>query len=89
MRNLKNVTFSIPVVLLEKFKEYARENYIPSLNSGVKQALEEYSKKIEKEKLYKTMLEASKDPLFMKDLDDSMRDFDLSDRELIRGEGEW
>jgi len=89
MRNLKNVTFSIPVVLLEKFKEYAREKYIPSLNSGVKQALEEYSKKIEKERLYKTMLEASMDPLFMKDLDDSMRDFDVSDRELIRGEGEW
>ncbi|MEQ8220773.1 MAG: hypothetical protein ABRQ37_00615 [Candidatus Eremiobacterota bacterium] len=89
MRTLKNVTFSIPVVLLEKFKEYARENYIPSLNSGVKQALEEYSKKIEKEKLYKTMLEASKDPLFMKDLNDSMKDFDVSDRELIRGDGEW
>ncbi len=77
MRNLKNVTFSIPVVLLEKFKEYAREKYIPSLNSGVKQALEEYSKKIEKERLYKTMLEAPMDPLFMKDLDDSMRDFDV------------
>ncbi len=89
MRNLKNVTFSIPVVLLEKFKEYARENYIPSLNSGVKQALEEYSTKIEKEKLYKTMLEASKDPLFMKDLNDCMRDFDVSDGESIRSDGEW
>jgi hypothetical protein len=55
----------------------------------VKQALEEYSKKIEKEKLYKTMLEALKDPIFMKDLEDSMRDFDVSDTELIIGEGEW
>lgn len=89
MRKIKNVTFSIPVVLLEKFKEYAKEKYIPSLNTGVKQALEEYSHKIEKEKLYKIMLEASRDPLFMKDLEDSMRDFNVSDEELTRGEGEW
>jgi metal-responsive CopG/Arc/MetJ family transcriptional regulator len=89
MRKIKNVTFSIPVVLLDKFKEYAKEKYIPSLSAGVKQALEEYAKKIEKEKLYKIMLEASKDSLFIKDLEDSMRDFEFSDTELIRGEREW
>ena len=50
---VKNVTFSLPIELIEKFKQYAREKYIPSLNTGVREALEEYSAKIEKEMLKK------------------------------------
>jgi len=86
--NLKNATFSLPVAMLEKLKEYAKNQDIPSLNAGVKEALEEYSKKIEKEKLRKRMAEAAQDPLFMKDLEDSMRDFEDSDAEIARRR-EW
>lgn len=85
----KNVTFSIPIELLEKFKGYAKDNYISSVNAGVKEALEEYSKKLEKEKLKKEMMKASKDHLFMQDLEDSMRSFESSDLETARGEMEW
>ena len=81
--NVKNVTFSLPVDLLERLKEYAKNQDIPSLNSGVKEALEEYSKKIEKEKLRKRMAEASQDPLFMKDLENSMKAFEDSDAERV------
>ena len=86
---LKNVTFSLPVELLERFKEYAKDKYIPSLNAGVKEALEEYATFIEKEKLSKDMMEAVRDPLFMKDLEDSMRLFEFSDEEVAKGMQEW
>ena len=86
--NVKNATFSLPVDLLKRLKEYAKNQDIPSLNAGVKEALEEYSKKIEKEKLRKRMAEASKDPLFMKDLEDSMKAFEDSDAEIARRQ-EW
>jgi metal-responsive CopG/Arc/MetJ family transcriptional regulator len=81
--NVKNATFSLPVDLLERLKEYVKNQDIPSLNAGVKEALEEYSKKIEKEKLRKRMAEASQDPLFMKDLENSMKAFEDSDAERV------
>ena len=73
--NMKNATFSLPVELLEKFKAYAKEKYIVSVNAAVKEALEAYVKEIEKQKLKKEMAEAACDPLFMKDLEDSMQSF--------------
>ena len=86
--NVKNATFSLPVALLEKIKDYAKNQDIPSLNAGVREALEEYTKKIEKGKLRKQMKEASQDPLFMKDLEDSMHAFESSDEEIGRQQ-EW
>jgi len=86
--NVKNATFSLPIDLLEKLKEYAKNDDIPSLNAGVREALEEYAKKIEKEKFRRRMTEASRDPLFMKDLEDSMKAFEDSDAEM-EGKQEW
>ena len=85
---VKNATFSLPVTLLERMKDYAKNEDIPSLNAGVKEALEEYSQKIEKERLRKRMKEASQDPMFMRDLEDSMNAFDASDAEIGAGR-EW
>lgn len=81
---VKNATFSLPVTLLERMKDYAKKKDIPSMNVGVKEALEEYVKKVEKEKLRKRMKEAAQDPLFMKDLEDSMNSFEASDTEMGR-----
>ncbi|MBN1468548.1 MAG: hypothetical protein JW924_07465 [Fusobacteriaceae bacterium] len=78
----KNVTFSLPIEVIEKLKEYAKNNYISSMNSGVKEAIEDYMKKIEKEQLAKKMIEASKDNMFMEDLEESMRSFEFSDNEM-------
>jgi metal-responsive CopG/Arc/MetJ family transcriptional regulator len=86
---VKNVTFSLPVEIIEKFKEYAQNHYITSLNAGVKEALEEYAKRIEKEKLMKEMQEAAKDPIFMKDLVETMNAFEYSDIEIARRVQEW
>lgn len=86
---IKNVTFSLPTDLMEKYKEYAKSDYIPSVNAGVKEALEEYALKIEKGKLKKEMQEAAKDPLFIQDLEESMQAFEHSDVENSRRLGEW
>jgi hypothetical protein len=86
---VKNVTFSLPTDLMEKYKDYATSNYIPSVNAGVKEALEEYSGKIEKEKLKKEMMKAAKDPLFIQDMEESMRAFESSDQDTARREIEW
>jgi hypothetical protein len=85
----KNVTFSLPTELMDKLKVYVENDYIPSLAAGVKEALECYTKTIEKEILKKKMLEASKDPLFMRDLNESMSSFDYSDKEISRRLTEW
>lgn len=86
---IKNVTFSLPTDLMEKYKEYAKNNYIPSVNAGVKEALEEYAIIIEKDKLKKEMQEAARDPLFVQDLKESMEAFEHSDVETAGGLGEW
>ena len=86
---VKNVTFSLPSDLMEKYKIYAKNNYIPSVSAGVREALEEYSVKIEKEKLKKEMMKAAKDPLFMQDLEDSMKVFEFSDTETAGRERSW
>ena len=86
---MKNATFSLPVELLEKFKVYAKEKYIVSVNAAVKEALEAYAKEIEKEKLKKEMMEAACDPLFMKDLEDSMQSFKSADAEVTGADTEW
>jgi hypothetical protein len=87
--NTKNVTFTLPVDLIEKLRKYARDKEIPSINAGVREALAEYSIKIEQEILHKKMKEASKDRLFMKDLEDSMKDFEGIDNEMDKEDDRW
>ena len=88
-KQTKNVTFSLPVELIEKFREYARQKQIPSLNAGVRRALEEYSQRLEKDLLYREMKEASRDPQFIKDLEDTATAFEISDAETAGGIPEW
>jgi hypothetical protein len=85
----KNFTFSLPEDLVDKIKGYAQENHIPSINAGVKEALTEYVCRIDKEILSSKMAKAAKDPLFMKDLEDCVKDFDALDSELDREADTW
>lgn len=86
---MKNVTFSLPTDLIEKYKEYAKSNDIDSVNAGVKEALQEYSIKIDKDKLKKEMMMAAQDPLFIQDLEESMQAFEPSDGETTGRKKEW
>lgn len=83
-RILKNYTFSLPIELHQKLKQYSTEGYVPSVNAAVKEALESYVKEIEKQHLYKKMKEASQDSMFMEDLKKSMDDFSFSDFEATK-----
>lgn len=78
---VKNFTFSLPVDLLNRLRELVNHGYINSLNGGVREALEIYIKRVEKKKVYEDMKAAAQDPLFMKDLEDSMKDFSNVDFE--------
>ena len=85
----KNVTFSLPEDVVDKIRGYVEEKYIPSLNAGVKEALEEYTAKLDKLKFKKAMELASKDPLFIKDIENTMAVFEKPDMEIIEGAEEW
>ncbi|MEX2414622.1 MAG: hypothetical protein WD424_00645 [Paenibacillaceae bacterium] len=80
----KNVTFTLPVELIEKYRMYAKNNEITSVNAGVREALELYSVKVDKERLRNQMKNASEDPQFMSDLLKSMEDFQAIDDEVGR-----
>ena len=81
----KNVTFSLPEEIVEKLRSYVEDDYIQSLNAGVREALEQYTTKLDKMKFKKTMEQAAQDPLFLKDVEDSMKDFVNTDYENSRG----
>ncbi len=82
----KNYTFSLPIDLIDKIRDYSNEGYIPSINFAVKEALEAYTRNLDKEKLYNEMKEASKDPLFLSDLNETMDDFSYADFEQSKEE---
>lgn len=82
---LRNVTFSLPEDVVDKLRSYVEEDYISSLNSGVREALEQYTTKMDRMKFKKAMEQAAQDPLFIKDVEDSMKDFEKADYEIIRG----
>jgi len=82
---LRNVTFSLPEDVVDKLRSYVEEDYISSLNSGVREALEQYTTKMDRMKFKKAMEQAAQDPLFIKDVEDSMKDFEKVDYEIIRG----
>lgn len=86
-QSVKNYTFSLPIDLLSKLKDYSNEGHIPSVNAAVKEAIEKYVKNIEKQKLYEKMEEAAKDPLFMNDLETAMNDFSYTDFEAVKEKG--
>jgi hypothetical protein len=82
----KNVTFTLPVELIEKYRMYAKNKEIASVNAGVREALEQYSVKMDKERLRIEMKKASEDPQFITDLHQSIEDFQHMDDEVGREE---
>lgn len=79
---IKNYTFSLPVDMVDKVREFTESKYIPSINTGIKEAIVDYINKIEKDILKKEVEEASEDPLFLKDIKKCVVDFENSDAEM-------
>ncbi|MBS4022121.1 MAG: ribbon-helix-helix protein, CopG family [Dethiobacter sp.] len=76
---LKKVTFALPESVLHRLRELVAEKRVSSANAVVREAVEEYIIRIEREEFARSMAEAAKDPEFIRDIreaDDSFRDSD-------------
>ena len=80
----KNHTFFLPEELVDKYRKYSNQDYIPSMNEGVRRALEKYSQEIAKEILRQKMEEAAEDPQFVEDLEKTMEAFQHADSDTAR-----
>ncbi len=84
---LKNVTFSLPENLIDSYRQLAQNNQVASMNAAVREAMEAYIAEKRQEQLLHEMEEAAKDPLFMEDLNETMRAFALADQDTWAEKG--
>ncbi|MCE5223690.1 hypothetical protein LLG10_05800 [bacterium] len=82
-KNSKNFTFSLPVELMDKVKTYSEIHESSSINSMVREAVEQYVVKLDKAWLGSQMQKAASDPQFMEDLNACMKDFKIADNEAL------
>jgi predicted DNA-binding protein len=82
-KNSKNYTFSLPMELMDKVKTYLEIHEGSSINSMVREAVEQYLVKLDKARLGMQMQKAASDPMFMEDLNASMIDFEIADNEAL------
>ncbi|OGW14413.1 MAG: hypothetical protein A3G93_06835 [Nitrospinae bacterium RIFCSPLOWO2_12_FULL_45_22] len=83
----KKTTFVLDALLLEQAKEAVKEGGYKSLNVFVQDAIYQWVKILQREKIKKEFLEASKDPLFLVDIEEINRDFEFTDQEILADGG--
>ena len=69
----------IPSEYLGELQELAEKKIIPSVNYGIKRAVEKYLEQIKKEMYEKSMAEAAKDENFIKRTLEAQKDFSAAD----------
>ena len=84
--NIKNVTFALPVTMMDEIRQLAKSQRKSSINSLVREALEHYLAEKQKEEIRHDLLEASRDPLFLADVKGCAASFRHVDHE---GVPEW
>ena len=84
----KNFTFTLPVEIVEKLRRYVQKEHLPSLNAGVREALEEYTAKLARDQFRREMEEAGKDATFLADVSETMQAFAGADAEATKRTGE-
>lgn len=82
-KKTKNYTFSLPVALMDKVKTYAEIPDSASMNSLVREAVEQYIEMLDKARLGNQMQKAASDPLFLEDLKACVKDFEIVDHEAL------
>lgn len=83
VRHNKKATFVLDEGILEEAREIVREGAYKSLNALVQEAVLQLVKTVHKEKLRQSFLEASKDLLFLADIQEVEQDFEFSDEEVL------
>ena len=88
MNNNTSIKYTavLPDEYIMELKELASKKIIPSVNYGIKSAVEQYLEQSRKERYAKNMQEAAKDEEFLKRTLNCQKDFDFVDCEGI---GEW
>ena len=80
----KKATFNLPADVLAAMDEIMASGLVSSKNALVEQALVKELKELKRQERKTLWQEASKDPLFMKDIEDVAVDFQYADAETAR-----
>jgi len=87
---MSNINIEYTAVLPDEYvtelKKLASKKFIPSVNYGIKRAVEKYLEQVKKEVYSDVMEEADKDAAFLKRTLDTQKDFTVIDCEVG---GEW
>ncbi|MSQ26019.1 MAG: ribbon-helix-helix protein, CopG family [Dehalococcoidia bacterium] len=80
----KKITLSLDAALVRDIQQLVGEGEAKSQSAFFETALREKVKQAKREKRRKSLLAASKDPLFLADVEEVMRDFVYADAETAR-----
>lgn len=88
LNTTKNVRFTttLPQNYIDELRKLAKEQTIPSVNFGIKEALDEYLKQMKKAKYEAEMQKAANDKDFLQRTYECAEDFKKLDGEVF---GEW
>lgn len=81
MSDFKQITFNLPVGIINQMTDLVSKKIEPSKNAIVRKALEGYLEALRMREL-QFMEAAANDPLFMDDLSSSIKDFEAIDKKL-------
>jgi hypothetical protein len=78
-------SFVLTPELLDAMRKQTRDGFARSVNAFVVEALREKLDRLEAARMRELLVEASKDPLFLADIEAVQRDFEGSERPPRRG----
>ena len=81
---MEKVTFSLPAELVQQLRAVVSEGTFASQNALVRTALRRELKRERDERFAREMKEAARDPLFTRDVSETMDAFAFSDGETAR-----
>jgi Arc/MetJ-type ribon-helix-helix transcriptional regulator len=81
---IEKVTFSVPAGELMELRRLVREGACTSQSEVLRSGLSKELKRIRNEQLERQMAKAMKDPRFVREVEDVMRDFEEADAESAR-----
>jgi len=83
-RPVRKVTYSLPEELVEQIRSAVRDGAAPSYSAFVQEALEEGVRQARERRLAREFEEAGRDPDFLEDVREAMRDLSDADDEQER-----
>lgn len=75
----KKATFVLDEEVMAEAKEIIERGLFKSMNAFVETAIRDELERIKKERIRDAIIEASKDPLFLSDIEEVERDFEYAD----------